>query len=113
MLEHWGDKAIVTNALTGKHYSTSPIALEKAKAQMRILETAEEKKADPPMEEPRRWIQEVVTSPSFKKGAFTRQAKARGESPKELMKDVLKHPEDYSLKTRRRAQFMANIQKKD
>ena len=52
MLEHWGDKAIVTNALTGKHYSTSPIALEKAKAQMRILESAEHKKDDPPMEEP-------------------------------------------------------------
>lgn len=39
-LEHWGDKAIVTNTLTGKHYSTSPIPLKKAKAQMRVLEAA-------------------------------------------------------------------------
>ena len=52
MLERWGDKAIVTNALTGKHYSTSPIALEKAKAQMRVLEAAE-KKEDSPMKESR------------------------------------------------------------
>ena len=49
-LEHWGDKAIVTNALTGKHYSSSPIPLKNAKAQMRVLEAAA-KKETPKMEE--------------------------------------------------------------
>lgn len=31
------EKAIVVNTQTGKHYSTMPIPLEKAKAQMRLL----------------------------------------------------------------------------
>lgn len=47
-LERWGDKAIVTNTLTGKHYSSLPIPLKNAKAQMRVLEAAV-KKEDPPM----------------------------------------------------------------
>jgi hypothetical protein len=58
----------------------------------------------------KRWIQDVVSSPSFAKGAFTEQAKRHGESTKEFMKDVLSHPEGYDTTTRRRAQFMKNIQ---
>lgn len=42
-LERWGDKAIVVNTKTGKHYSTTPITIQKAKAQMRVLEAAEKK----------------------------------------------------------------------
>jgi len=109
-LEHFGDKAIVVNTLTGHHHSIDPIPLKNAKAQMRVLEQVDRK--DPPMEHddpPRRWIQEVVTSKKFKKGAFTKQAKARGKTPKGLMKEVLSHPEDYDVTTRRRAQFMKNI----
>ena len=34
-------KAIVVNTQTGKHYSSSPIPLPKAKAQKRVLEAAE------------------------------------------------------------------------
>ena len=44
MLERYGNKAIVVNTKSGKHYSTEPISLANAKAQMRILETAKEKK---------------------------------------------------------------------
>jgi len=32
-------KAIVVNTKTGRHYSLAPIPLEKAKAQMRVLES--------------------------------------------------------------------------
>jgi hypothetical protein len=43
-LEKYGSKAIVVNTKSGKHYSTEPIPLANAKAQMRILEAAKEKK---------------------------------------------------------------------
>lgn len=36
-LERWGNKAIVTNTQTGHHFSTSPIPLANAKAQLRLL----------------------------------------------------------------------------
>ena len=40
-LEHWGkDRAIVVNTQTGKHYSTTPLPVKTAEAQMRILEAA-------------------------------------------------------------------------
>ena len=32
------NKAIVVNTKTGKHYSTKPIPIDKAKAQLRLLE---------------------------------------------------------------------------
>ena len=54
------------------------------------------------------WIQDVVDSPNFEKGAFTRKAKNRGMTTMELMKDVLSNPNEYTLKTRRQAQFMKN-----
>ena len=38
------DKAIVRNAMTGKTYSKKPIPIAKAKAQKRILESAEKEK---------------------------------------------------------------------
>lgn len=44
-LEHWGNKAIVINAKSGKHFSESPIPLVKAKAQMRLLESIEKKES--------------------------------------------------------------------
>ena len=37
-------KAIVRNAMTGKEYSKKPIPIAKAKAQKRILESAEKEK---------------------------------------------------------------------
>jgi hypothetical protein len=39
-------KAIVVNTITGKHYSTEPIPLEKAKGQLRILEAAAKKSGE-------------------------------------------------------------------
>lgn len=36
-------KAIVVNSDSGKHYSTQPIPLKKAKAQKRLLESIEAK----------------------------------------------------------------------
>ena len=45
-LEHWGNKAIVVNKATGKHYSCTPIPLANAKAQMRVLNAAMKKKGE-------------------------------------------------------------------
>ena len=61
---------------------------------------------------PKKWIQDVVGSPKFKKGAFTKQALKEQETPLEFAQDVLAHPEHFSLKTRRRAQFLHNIQQR-
>ena len=55
------------------------------------------------------WIQSVVDSPNFRKGAFTKKAKARGMKPEEFMKKVLSNPSQYDERTRRQAQFMKNI----
>jgi len=43
-LERWKDKAIVVNTQTGKHYSNSPIPIQSAKRQMRVLQQATEQK---------------------------------------------------------------------
>ena len=45
-IERWGVKGIVINKATGKHYSTTPIPLTNAKAQMRVLEAAMKKKGE-------------------------------------------------------------------
>lgn len=49
----------------------------------------------------------------IKKGAFTKQALKHHETPMEYAKEVLEHPEQHTLKTRKRAQFAVNIQPKD
>ena len=51
-------------------------------------------------------------SPTFKKGAMTKAAKKMGMMPLEFAKSVLAHPEKHDITTRRRAQFLVNIQKK-
>jgi len=43
-LERWGDKAIVVNSKSGRHYSSKPIPVSNAKAQMRVLLAAEKGK---------------------------------------------------------------------
>lgn len=58
------------------------------------------------------FAQEVISSPKFKKGAMTKEAKKHGETALEFAKEVLAHPEKHDLTTRRRAQFLINIQKK-
>jgi hypothetical protein len=44
MLEKYGDKAIVVNTKTHRHYSTTPIPIQSAKRQMRLLQQVSEKK---------------------------------------------------------------------
>lgn len=68
--------------------------------------------SDSSSDSPRKWIQEVVSDPDFQRGAFKRQAQRHGLTPLEFMEKVLAKPEDYDLKTRRRAQFLKNIQRK-
>mgnify|MGYP003112324687 CR=1 FL=1 len=55
------------------------------------------------------WIDDVVDSPNFRKGAFTKKAKRRGLTPEEFMRKVLANPNRYDERTRRQAQFMKNI----
>jgi hypothetical protein len=57
----------------------------------------------------RRWIKKVVEH--MKKGSFTRQALSHHMLPGKFASEVVKHPKKYTLKTRRRAQFLKNIQK--
>lgn len=58
----------------------------------------------------KKWIQEVVAK--MKKGAFTKQALRKDETPKEYAKEVLEHPEKHTKTTRRRAQFIENVRPK-
>ena len=62
------------------------------------------------VEKEEKFIQEVVSH--MKKGALTKQAKRVGEKPLEFAKDVLAHPEKHTERTRKRAQFLVNIQGK-
>ena len=56
------------------------------------------------------WIQDAVEEMKEKGtvGAFTKQAKRREMTPVEFAKMVLKKPQEYSKKTRERAQFVKN-----
>jgi hypothetical protein len=56
-----------------------------------------------------KWIQEVVESPKFKKGAFTKKARAAGYKTTEFMRKVIEHPDDFDETTRRQAQFMKTL----
>ena len=57
------------------------------------------------------WIQDAVDKMKKKGtfGAFTKQAKREGLSPIEFTKKVLENPKGYTLKTRRRANFVKNM----
>ena len=55
----------------------------------------------------KRWIQDVVSK--MKTGAFTQQALRKHMTPEEFATEVKKHPKQFQLKTRRRAQFLKNI----
>ena len=46
----------------------------------------------------------------IKKGTFTKKAKNRGMTTQAFMKEVLANPENYTMKTRRQAQLMKNMQ---
>lgn len=57
------------------------------------------------------WIQDAVKQMNKKGsiGAFTKQAKREGLTPIEFAKKVLSKPQGYTLKTRRRATFVKNV----
>ena len=57
------------------------------------------------------WIQDAVNQMKKKGtiGAFTKQAKREGLAPLDFAKKVLKNPKGYTLKTRRRANFVKNV----
>lgn len=57
------------------------------------------------------WIQEATKNMKKKGsiGAFTKQAKREGLTPIEFAKKVLKKPQGYTIKTRRRANFVKNV----
>jgi hypothetical protein len=57
----------------------------------------------------KKWIQKVVSK--MNKGAFTRQALRHHELPLEYMADVLRHPSEHRLRTRRRATLLKNLDK--
>ena len=49
------------------------------------------------------WIEKMIRSPDFHKGAFRREAERAGMSTRAFMKKVLDNPQDYSRKTHDRA----------
>lgn len=57
------------------------------------------------------WIQDAVKQMEKKGtiGAFTKQAKREGLTPINFAKKVLENPKGYALKTRRRANFVKNM----
>jgi hypothetical protein len=58
-----------------------------------------------------RLLSEIM--PTLKKGALTKTAKAEGyHAALPFAKDVLAHPEAHTETTRKRAQFLVNIQRK-
>lgn len=58
-----------------------------------------------------RMLSEIM--PTLKKGALTKTAKAEGyHAALPFAKDVLAHPEAHTETTRKRAQFLVNIQRK-
>jgi len=66
----------------------------------------------PPHKRTGKWIQAVVESPKFRKGALTEKATHEHMKPLPFAHHVLGHPEDYDLRTRREAQFLVNIQRR-
>jgi hypothetical protein len=58
------------------------------------------------------FIQKVMSSSTYKKGALTKKAKAHGLGALEYARNVVAHPEHHDIETRRQAQFLVNIQRK-
>ena len=61
---------------------------------------------------PEKFIQAVTQSPTFKEGSFTAQAKRHKMTTMDFMKYVLDNPDKFTERTRKRAQFLKNIQRK-
>ena len=55
------------------------------------------------------FIQDVVESPKFRKGAFTKKAKSAGHTTARFMRMVIENPEDFDETTVRQARFMKTL----
>jgi len=105
------DGYYVQNMDTGHRYSSEPLPLEKAKAQLRILNNvASHEHAHHHSKDPHKFAQDVIEH--MRKGSLTREATKHHEKPLEFAEDILEHPTEYSLRMRRKAQFLKNIQRK-
>ena len=60
--------------------------------------------------EPDKWVSEAFKH--IKKGALTKTASAHHMKPLEFAKEVVEHPEAHSKLTKKRAQFLVNVQHK-
>ena len=94
---------------TERVHSKGPLTKEKAEAQMKALYAKAHQESYKHRPTREKFIQEVVNSPSFHRGAFTAQAVQRGLTARQFKEEVLAHPERYDITTRRRAQFVSNI----
>ena len=94
---------------TERVHSKEPLTKEKAEAQMRALYRSAHQEAYKHRPTKEKFIQQVTSSPSFHRGAFTAQAVQRGLTARQFKEEVLAHPERYDVTTRRRAQFVHNI----
>ena len=56
-----------------------------------------------------KFIQDIVESPKFRKGAFTKKAKSAGHTTARFMRMVLENPEDFDETTVRQARFMKTL----
>ena len=106
----------VVNTTSGKVHAKHTTH-DKAEAQVRLLMAAEHKgshhskHADPP-KDPHKFAQAVTSAPGFRHGAFTKKAEEHHKKPLAYMREVLAHPGEHDLRTRREAQFLHNIQRK-
>lgn len=100
------DKPMERSAARSHDFRLTTSAIEHARSYKPAAGGAGAGAADPPGE---KWIQEAVAK--MKKGAFTAQAGRRGKEPMEFATDVLANPGSYTETTRKRAQFLMNIQK--
>lgn len=79
----------------------------------KIAQGAPKKAKGGTMKKDDKFIQKAVAEMEKKgtKGAFTKKANRRDMSVKQFTKEVLDNPSKYDLKTRRQAQFVANVTK--
>jgi hypothetical protein len=103
---HDGTGYYVEDVHSRKRHSDSPMTYENAVKQARILNRVDAlSHAHHHSAEPHHWIAEM----HMKKGAFTRQAKAHGETVPEFEEEVLEAPEKFSRKTVKRARLAETL----
>lgn len=92
-----------------RQYNAKPLLKEASEQEAELK--SQMRKSGGGKKDTKKWIQAVVSSPSFKEGAFTRQAKSHKMTPQQFAKEVVAHPDKYTTTTRRRAQFVLNVKR--